>query len=382
MKPPVRSSSPVRGVGADAHKLLAEVPALEHPHEGGGGVFQPVLDGLAEAHLAFLDQRRDLGEEVGAAVPAVEDDEALDPQALAQDGGPDHRGGGRVLGAGIPGDHAAQGDAAEIGHVGKHRLQRLAADVLEIDVDAVGRGLGDRGGQLLAVERVVVEADVIAQLRRGIGAFLGAAGDADHAHALEFRQLPDQRADRPGRGRDHDRLARLCAGHVVQAHPCGRARHPQDAEIGRERRGAGGDLLDHRAVRDAVRSPAERRDHEVARREIGVVRDRDLGHHLRGHRLTDLDRLGVAFRRRHAAAHVGIERQPDRARKELALARVGDRALFQPEVFGARFRLGAACQHDALHFVGHLVSPLFVAGKVRTSPCRGKGAVTGSACRG
>ena len=81
----------------------------------------------------------------------------------------------------------------------------------------------------------MIDAEVIAELALGIGAFLGAAGDSHGACTFQLCELSDDRADRAGRGGDHDRVSLLRRDDLVQPVPSGDARHADDAEISGER---------------------------------------------------------------------------------------------------------------------------------------------------
>src|SRR5437660_10416793 len=64
----------------------------------------------------------------------------------------------------------------------------------------------------------------------------------------------------------------------------------------------------------------------------------------------NLDRLGVGARRAHAAAHVGIEREPQRLEQHLAVARLRHRRFGEPEVLRFRRGLGPRGEQDlAVH---------------------------------
>src|SRR5690606_13480498 len=109
--------------------------------------------------------------------------------------------GGVVLG-----DQAAHRDACVGVEQGHDRIEDLATDVLEIDIDAVRTGVGQVVGQTV---EAVVEADVEAQLIYRVGTLVRSAGDADHPTALELGHLTHHAAHR-SRGRcHHHRLAGL-----------------------------------------------------------------------------------------------------------------------------------------------------------------------------
>ena len=73
----------------------------------------------------------------GIACRVVEHDEALDLKSLHQDQRIVRRRGAGTL-AVIDRDHAALDDAAKQVHLGGKCVQRLAADIVEIDIDAFG----------------------------------------------------------------------------------------------------------------------------------------------------------------------------------------------------------------------------------------------------
>jgi hypothetical protein len=62
------------------------------------------------------------------------------------------------------------------------------------------------------------------------------ARDADRARPLDPCDLPDRRADRPGRSRNHHGLARLGGSDLQQPGVGGHARHAEHAERGLDRR--------------------------------------------------------------------------------------------------------------------------------------------------
>src|SRR5439155_11083592 len=90
-------------------------------------------------------------------------------------------------------DRAATGDAAAVVHQRKTGFENVAADIVEIDVDALGGGGAQRleGGTVLVIDRGV-EPEFGSQPL----AFVLAAGDADDVAAVDLRDLPDDRSDR------------------------------------------------------------------------------------------------------------------------------------------------------------------------------------------
>ena len=109
----------------------------------------------------------------------------------------------------------------------------LAADVLEVHVDAVRRG----GRELLApVGGRAVHAGVEAKLLDGVPALLRAARDPHRAGAARLDDLAGDRADGAAGRRDHHGLARLRL-HELEPDVGGDARVAERPEEGGERRG-------------------------------------------------------------------------------------------------------------------------------------------------
>ena len=89
-------------------------------------------------------------------------------------------GPGIGLGRVVLRDEAADRNARKIVEQRQHRLLHGAADILEIDVDAVRTG----GFELLRkIGRAMIDAGIEAELVGYEAAFLGTAGDADRARS-------------------------------------------------------------------------------------------------------------------------------------------------------------------------------------------------------
>ena len=226
----------------------------------------------------------------------------------------------------------------------QHRVEHRAADVLEIDVDAVRAGGGEALGQLRIA---AVEADVEAELFDRVAALVGAAGDADHARALELGDLPDHRADRTGRrGHDHG-FARLGLADVEQADVGGERGHAEPAQ--RQRR------LRHLAereqiltVRQRVVLPAGVAEHQIAGAELRMLGgddavDRAAHHGLAQRHRRRVDRPDFV----HQVAHVRIERKVQRAQQHLPFVRRRDGGFVETEVLRRRQAARARGEDDA-----------------------------------
>src|SRR5438552_354655 len=242
--------APHRAPSGQLHQLLAEVLAAEQRDQALGRVLQALDDRLAVLELALREVLAERLERLAVALLPVEHDHALHPDAVDE-----HQA--QVpqsvrLGRAVVGDHAADDDARKKVGEPQHRVEDLAADVVEIHIGALRAG-----GLQVAVQaaRLVIDAGVEAELARHVLGFLAAAGDADGVAAPDLRELPDDAADRArGRGHHHG-LARLRQADFLQAEVRGHARHAEDAEVTRERRARAVDLAD--LLRASIELPAE-----------------------------------------------------------------------------------------------------------------------------
>ena len=198
----------------------------------------------------------------------------------------------------------------------------------------------------------MIEALVEAELLLHMLALVLAAGDADRTRALDLRDLPDRGADRAGRRRDDDGLARLRLADIEQAGIGGHAGHAEHTDRGRDRRKLRIDLVQALAVGQRMCLPAGARQHDIALGEGGIVGGDHLVDGARFHHAPDRHRRGVGRPVAHAPAHIGIERQPDRAQQHLAVAGRRYRHVFDAEVRWLRLADGTRCQNDALG-LGH-----------------------------
>jgi hypothetical protein len=179
-----------------AHDHLAEGVGFQHCHEGGGRVGEAVDEFFAIAELAVAQPLPGLALEFGHFMKPIADDEALDAQPLAQGREQQRRhlvGADASFGRVVFRYRAADRDAREAVEQREDRVENGAADILEIDIDAVGAGGFERVGEILPL---VIDGAVEAEFARDEIAFLRAARDADDAAAFELRDLARDRADR------------------------------------------------------------------------------------------------------------------------------------------------------------------------------------------
>ena len=150
------------------------------------------------------------------------------------------------------GDEAAHRHPGEGVEQRQHRVEDPAADILEIDVDAIRAG----GRELLAeVGGAVVEGGVEAELFRQRPHLGGAAGDADSPRPAQLCDLADGRADGAGGGGHHHGLARLRLADVAEADIGGEARlvhHLADRPVQEGRRDTVGMHRGHAVDRHAA----------------------------------------------------------------------------------------------------------------------------------
>ena len=230
----------------ERHELLAGVCAGEHSHERTRGVVQTFRDGLAVVELVRCDERRELLQRPGPVLHVIADDEALQAHAVGEERWVVLQA---IAGAVVVRDDAAERDARERIEAGEHTVHDRAADVFEVDVDAV-RG---RAGELIGeVVRAVVDASVEAEVVDDVRALRRAARDADRATPAELRELTDDRAHRARRCRHDDGLAGLRFRELEETVVRSHAGHADDTEVGAERHNVRIDRHDPGAVADRV----------------------------------------------------------------------------------------------------------------------------------
>src|SRR6185437_3272321 len=143
----------------------------------------------------------------------------------------------------------------------KHLVERFAADVVEVHVDAVWRVPAKLGAQVSAL---VVDRGVEPELLNQPGALLGPARDPHGAAALDAGDLPDHAAHRAGRARHDDGLPRLGPPEVEQTEVSREPGHPEHAEMDRRGRERSVDGAYGATVRERVALHPEHPGHEPA----------------------------------------------------------------------------------------------------------------------
>jgi len=159
----------------------------------------------------------------------------------------------------VAGDGAAQHDAGPSRDAPQHLVQDRAAHVVEVDVDAIGTQRGEAPAYVFGL---VVDGRVEAGFGGEPAAFLRAAGDADHAAALEAGDLTGHRAGGARGSRNDHCLTRPGLPHVEHAEVGGEAGDPEHAE--RERWLHARGKLREAVAGERVLLPASHARHEVA----------------------------------------------------------------------------------------------------------------------
>src|SRR5262249_26719138 len=149
----------------------------------------------------------------------------------------------------------------------------VAADILEIDVDARRAGAIERGAE---AGLAMVEAGIEAQRLDDVAALVRPAGNADRAGAGDLRELANDGADRARGGGGDQRLALLRPADRVEPNIGGEPRHAEHAERRRERRFGRIELVETLAGDGAVALPALAAQHEIAGAHLGAARANDL----------------------------------------------------------------------------------------------------------
>src|SRR5271165_3361682 len=218
--------------------LFAEISAAQQPDECLGRAREILRDGLAKFELSGGEQSAEIGETLRPKLEMVRDDEALHLDARDEK----HRGiADRARRSGsrrvvVVADQTADCNAREWIQQTHDRIQNVAADILEMCIDAVRCGVAQGFREFFRVLRLaVIDAGVEPQFIGHIAAFLPAAGDPDGAKAAELGQLADDATDSAARRADDEGLAGLRGQDFVISVPGRHARHADDAEIGGHR---------------------------------------------------------------------------------------------------------------------------------------------------
>src|SRR5205085_2864429 len=133
------------------------------------------------------------------------------------------------------------------------------------------------------------------------------------------------------------------------------AGHAEHADRGRNRTEFRVDLGQSLAVGNRVRLPACSCEYDVTLGEAGIFRIHDLAHRTAFHHPADRHRRRIGWALAHAAAHIGIKRQPDGTQENLTLARSRYRGILDAKIRRFRFTDRTRDQHDAFCGLRHWI---------------------------
>jgi hypothetical protein len=128
------------GSCSEPHHLFADIAARQHVDEGGGSLLEAFGDRLAPFEVAGAIPCHQLAERLVAARQVIADAEPLQPDALVEDDTDVAQAlplAGVLLRDLTTDRHPSVG--VEVVH---HDIEDIAADVVEIDVDALRSGIG------------------------------------------------------------------------------------------------------------------------------------------------------------------------------------------------------------------------------------------------
>ncbi|WKV16290.1 hypothetical protein LP422_22310 [Janibacter limosus] len=228
-------------------------------------------------------------------------------------------------------------------------VEQLAADIVEVHVDPVGRGLAHLPQQVaLATVDDLVEAELAQP-----GDLVRASGDADDPAALGLGQLGDGAADGAGSGRDEHGVPRLGPTHVLEAEPRGHARHARGTEPGAHRGDVEVEALHPLPAGDGVLTHAEGPAHDVTDGEVVVLRGDDGPGTEGTHDGADLDRREVGAHVVEPATHGRVEGDLLHLDEELPRSGVGHLRRRELPVLASGAALRAGGEADLLRGPGH-----------------------------
>src|SRR5262245_50307399 len=178
----------------------------------------------------------------------------------------------------------------------------------------------------------MIDAGIEAEFLGHVTAFLWPSGDADGVGPLDAGDLADYRADRTRSCRDHHGLARDRFADLKQPHVSGHSGHSENAQRSLHRCSRWIDFLHAGAVGQSMSLPAGTAYDDIAYGELRDVRSNYFADRAALHHIADANRLGIGRRIAHPAAHVGVERKPQRAQQHLVRSGLWDRKLFRTKI--------------------------------------------------
>ena len=225
--------------------------------------------------------------------------------------------------------------------MGQTFVEDLAADIVEEDVDPVGKVFREAPAE---IGLPIVDGCIVAELLREPAALVRRPRETDGAlRARDPGDLPDDGADAAGRRGDEHAVAFFHAGRVQQAEISRHARLAEHAERQRQRPHVRRDLacaeyeIPATLALQRVVPPAERGHDDVAFAEVLRARADHLAHAAAAHHVPGAQCIGNAGA--GGAQQVGAlgraGREAERTHEKLAVAGIRHGLLVEPEELSA-----------------------------------------------
>src|SRR5580700_5634077 len=353
---------------------FAVVLAFEKFEKSFGKSFEAFHDILAGLQFAGGHPLRHVRSGLRVAVDVIHHQHALHGGTIYQerhvvawtgDGG----------GAAILRDRSAEDDSGATRQVGERGLENGAADVVKINVDALGAMLAEGTSDVYGF---VIDGGIEAEVIDDEAALLGASGDADDVAVLNFGDLPDDGADGSGCGGDDDCVSGLGLAGVEEAKVCGHAGHAEDAEIFGQRNHFCVDFSHSAAVGQRVFLHAEYSGDVIAYREARIAGGGDDADAESAHDFSDGYGRDVGSRFVDPTAHGRVERNVEELDLELAVFRRGGGFFDVGPVGALGHAHGARGEEKLVIGEGHgdsFVSGVFLIARLRLCSVRWRAGV-------
>ena len=227
----------------------------------------------------------------------------------------------------------------------------LAPDIVEIDVDALRRG----GGERLDHRPGLVIDHLVGAERAHELAFVRPAGRTDHGQPARLGDLHHRRSDRARRRRHEQHVAPLGLRRVEQSEIGRPPGQPKIAEERLRRRAEVRKLVKRIGGHDRFVAPSGHVQHLVTGLEPGVAAFDHFTDRAALHRGVDLEWRDVTLHVVHPPAHIGVDRQIAVADLDHAFGHRGQRVILYREVLHHGHAVGSPHQVPGS---GHILSPL------------------------
>mmetsp|Transcript_90960 Transcript_90960/g.257609 ORF Transcript_90960/g.257609 Transcript_90960/m.257609 type:complete len:211 (+) Transcript_90960:61-693(+) len=184
-----------RSSRGDVHHGGPARGTIQHVNKRSGRTLKAFILGGPVLQTSGSDPSCHFSSRVGVARGVAEDQEALHPDLVVHQQAGDATRPRAWIGGVVAADTPTADDAAAGVHPEERAAQDVAARVVKVNIDALGR----RPLEVVAEGRpLVIDGGVEAELRDQQRALLVGPGDANNPGALELRDLANDVADGPG----------------------------------------------------------------------------------------------------------------------------------------------------------------------------------------